>query len=73
MQLPVSSPIIISELTAAKTILEAWLERVENGVPGVDIPAPPEQLEDFMRGLCGELLVVSTKCENLSNILSGDM
>ncbi len=72
MQLPVTQDVLISELETSKKYLEEWIEKVKEGIPGVDRPAPPDVLDDFLRSLCGELLVVSGKCENLSHVLSGD-
>jgi len=72
MQLPVTQETLLAEMKGARDILDFWITKVEQGIPVVDLPAPPEQLEDFLRGLCGELLLTGSKCENLSNILSGD-
>jgi len=72
MQLPVTQETLQSEMKAAVVILNKWISKVDEGIPGVDLPAQPEALEDFMRALCGELLIVSGKCENLSNVLTGE-
>lgn len=73
MQLPVTREVILAELNSAKAILESWAARVEEGIPSVDLPTPPEHLDDFMRPFCGELLIVAAKCESLSNVLSGEL
>lgn len=72
MLLAVTQETILSELKSSKDILESWIKKAEEGIPGLDIPAPPDRLEDFMRAFCGELLIVSGKCENLSNVLAGE-
>ena len=72
MMLPVTQETMLSELKTSKAILESWIQKVEAGIPGLDIPAPPDRLADFMGALCGELLIVSGKCENLSNVLNGE-
>lgn len=72
MLLPVTQEVMLSELKSSKDILEAWIQKIEAGIPGMDVPAPPERLEDFMRAFCGELLIVSGKCENMSNVLAGE-
>lgn len=72
MRLPVEPETMVAEMQAARAILDKWIKAVEDGVPVVDIPTgTPEQLEDFVRALCGELLIVTAKCESLSNVLSG--
>lgn len=71
MLLPVTQETIISEMKGSRDILDSWIAKVGEGIPGVDIPASPEHLEDFLRALCGELLIVTAKCESLSNVLSG--
>jgi hypothetical protein len=72
MQLAVTSETILAEMKGAKDILEAWMVKVEEGIPGVDVPAEPDRLEDFLRALCGEMLIVAGKTEHLSNVLSGE-
>lgn len=72
MRLSVDQDTILSELKTSKAILDKWIENIGAGVPVLDIPtSSPEQLEDFVRALCGELLIVTGKCESLSNVLSG--
>jgi hypothetical protein len=71
MQLPVTSETLLAEMKGAKSILEYWIAKVEEGIPMVDVPSSPEQLEDFLRCLCGELTLTSSKCESLSDVLSG--
>ena len=70
--LSVTHETMLAELKSSKLIMDAWIQKIEEGIPGIDIPAPPDKLEDFMRSFCGELLIVSGKCENLSNVLTGD-
>lgn len=73
MNLPVTSEVLLAEMTSAKAIIEAWITRVNEGIPCVDLPASEDQLENFLRSFCGELLIVSHKCESLSNVLSGEV
>lgn len=72
MRLAVTQETILSEMKGARDILDAWIIKVGEGIPVVDLPASPEQLEDFLRSLCGELLIVTAKCESLSNVLAGE-
>lgn len=71
--LPVSGDVMLKELEGASHILEKWKEKIEGGIPFVDIPAPPDRLEAFLREMCGELLIVAGKCEHLSSVLSGSL
>lgn len=71
--LAVSSPVILSELESLKVIAEKWIEKIQTGIPGVDLPAPDDRLELFLRELCGELLLCAGKCESLSTVLSGEV
>lgn len=71
MQLAVTQETTLAEMKGARDILDSWITKVGEGIPVVDLPATPEQLEDFLRAFCGELLIVAAKCESLSNVLSG--
>lgn len=71
MQLPVSREVILSELDAARAILQKWDEAVRAGIPGVDVHAPEEALEEFVAQLSGELLIVTGKCQTLAEVLYG--
>lgn len=73
MRLPVEPETIVAEMKAAQAILDKWIREVEGGLPVIDLPTgTQEQLEDFIRALSGELLIVTAKCESLSNVLSGN-
>jgi hypothetical protein len=69
-QLPVTSDVLIAELDLAIKVLEKWRDSTKEGTPGVDVPGAQDMLENYLRALCGELLLVSGKCEALANILS---
>ena len=68
--LPVSGDLIHAELEGAEKVLAKWREAVGKGIPGVDIPGNDESLHRFLIELCGELLVVAGKCQNLSAVVS---
>jgi hypothetical protein len=73
--LPVSTPVILTELESMTTVLEKWIEKVRNGVPGVDVPlsgmsAPGDRLDVWLNELIGELRLVSGKAHNISEILA---
>lgn len=71
--LPVSRELLLRELAVAGEFLAKWHQRVEEGVPGLDLPAAgnsTESAEDFLVELCGELRLIAAKCETLSEILA---
>ena len=67
--LPVSPDVLHNELETARSILDKWTKLVDKGVPGVDTPANPEQLDRFLREMCGELQIVSGRCDTLVEVL----
>jgi hypothetical protein len=71
--LPVSSEVLISELALAEKIIAKWKSKVEEGIPGVDLVANEDALASFVMELCGELSLVSGKCETLAAVLSEGM
>lgn len=69
--LPVSPPVILQELASVKDVIAKWVEAIAQGVPFVDKPGTEEELERYMRELCGELLLVAGKCSTLAEVLYG--
>jgi len=67
--LPVSPDVIHSELEAAQAIISKWREAVSQGIPGVDTPAGDEAFTRFLTEMCGELLLVSAKCQALASVV----
>ncbi len=70
--LPVSREVLLKELETAGQYIEKWRTRVEEGLPGIDVPATGDAeqgLETFLREMCGELQIVSGKCTTLSEVL----
>ena len=68
--LPLSSELIVAELEAAKTVLQKWLETFQEGLPQIDRPGTGQELDLLVRQFCGELRVVSGKCDTLSEVLT---
>jgi hypothetical protein len=68
--LPISSELLLSEIQTALAVLAKWKERVEAGIPGVDLPADEASTYRFVSELCGEILVVAGKCQNVAAILT---
>lgn len=69
--LPVSGPVLISELDSAREILAKWVQRASAGIPMIDVVGSEENLDDFVREMCGELLIAAGKCSNLAEVLYG--
>lgn len=67
--LAISSRVLLTEVQTAKAILTKWEESIQTGVPAVDLPAPPDRLEDWLREFCGEVRVVAGKMDVLAEIL----
>jgi len=70
--IPVTTPVIRQEVESAQAILASWFERIDAGIPGLDIPADEMACDLWIHQFCGELLVVAGKCENLASILAGE-
>lgn len=66
----ISKAVLKEELLLAQRILTKWQERLEQGVPGDDLPAEDMDIALYMRELVAEFLVVAGKMENLASILS---
>jgi hypothetical protein len=72
--LPLSQQALLTELESAKTLLDKWIEKVEAGIPGVDVPMTGnmpagERLDVWLVELMGELQLVSGKTANIAQIL----
>jgi len=72
VSLPVSREVLQAEVEAAKAILESWLNKIDAGIPGVDLPAAELDTDVWVHQLCGELMVVAGKCETLATVISGN-
>lgn len=70
--IPVSSEVLRDEADTARAILAKWVAKIDDGIPGIDLPATELDTDAWLHQLCGELMVVSGKCETLASILAGD-
>ncbi|MGB5215078.1 MAG: hypothetical protein WBN88_15700 [Anderseniella sp.] len=68
-KLPITPDTIDGEIETAVLILNGLRKRLTS-IPVVDKPASEEQFIDFVRELCGELMVAGNKCSSLSAILA---
>lgn len=73
--LPLSTPTILAELESVKSLIEKWVDKVADGVPGVDTPmsgmaASGDRLDLWLNELIGELRLVSAKSNNIAEILA---
>jgi hypothetical protein len=67
--LPVSTEVMLSELSTTKLILDKWMTAIAKGIPVIDIPTEEINLHKFLRELCGELRIASNKCDSLSETI----
>lgn len=73
--LPVSTPALLAELTTLKDLIDKWVDKVAEGVPGVDTPmtgmaASGDRLDLWLNELIGEMRLASGKAHNISEILA---
>jgi hypothetical protein len=68
----ISRDVLLKELETAREYLDKWITKVNEGIPGIDIPAAgdaEEHIDVFVRELCGELRIISGKCDNLAEVV----
>jgi hypothetical protein len=71
--LSISKAVLKEELTLAQRILNKWQLRLDEGIPGVDIPAGDElQFEAFRKEMVGEFQLIASKFDGLANIMAED-
>ena len=73
VNMPVSADVLHNELETARGILDKWVKTVGEGLPCVDTPGNPEQLDQLLRELVGELQIVSGKCDTLVEVLGSSL
>lgn len=69
MRLPITPDTLHNEVESAGKILTAIQGRLGD-IPGVDSPGSEEQTVEFLREVCGELMVAANKCQGLASILA---
>jgi len=72
--LSISTEVLKEEITLAQRILNKWLLKLGEGVPGVDIPAGDSEqaFEAFRREMVGEFQLVADKFGGMANIMAED-
>ena len=73
VSLPVSGDVLHNELDTARGILDKWVKIVSEGLPAVDVPGDPAQLDKLLREMCGELTLVSGRCDTLVEVLGSSL
>lgn len=73
--IPLSPQVLLQEVLASRDILSKWVEKIQDGIPGVDVPmsgdAPVgERLDVWVLELMGELHLVSGKMANVVSVFS---
>lgn len=70
--LPVERETILQELKGVSDLTAKWAAKIETeGMPMIDFPGDEMALDQFLRALCGELLIAAGRAENLAGVLSG--
>lgn len=79
MRLPVSRDVLEHELQSTVTLLQRWLQVVQNtgpiadmpsnGFPAMDFPAGEELFDEALQQMSRELVLCAGKCESLADLL----
>lgn len=69
MKLPITPDTIDMEVETSIDILTKVRKRLE-AIPSIDVPGSDEQTLEFLRELCGELMVVANKCSGVASVLA---
>jgi hypothetical protein len=71
--LSISKEVLKEEITLAQRILNKWQNKLDEGIPGVDIPAGDElQFEAFRKEMVGEFQLVASKFDGMASIMAED-
>lgn len=70
--MPISADVLYDEIESAEKLLAKWKGILNEGLPGLDIPASDAEVkfEAVMREMTGELFLASGKLQNLAVILA---
>lgn len=70
-QIPLSKEAMSEEIVSAIRILTKWRDRLDKGIPGIDVaPGDNAALVNFFSELCGELVLVGNKCHSIAEIVN---
>ena len=69
MKLPITPDTIDGEVETSIEILTKIRARLTS-IPGIDVPSSEEQTIEFLRELCGELMVVANKCSGVASVMA---
>lgn len=69
MKLPITPDTIDMEVETSIDILTKVRARLTS-IPGIDAPGSEEQMVEFLRELCGELMVAANKCSSVASVLA---
>lgn len=69
MRLPITPDTIDMEVETSIDILTKVRTRLQ-AIPGIDAPSSDEQTIEFLRELCGELMVVANKCSGVASVMA---
>jgi hypothetical protein len=63
-----SKEVLEQELKLSVGILEKWRNRLAEGIPGPEIPAPEDMAELWVQEFYAEMYLVANKLESIANI-----
>lgn len=66
----ISKAVMTEELNMAIKILVKWQQRFEEGLPGVDMPAPDDHVTECFSEMTSEFQLVAGKLDSLAGLIS---
>ena len=70
--LSISKAVLKEEITLAQRILNKWQQRLDDGIPYVELPAEEHQFEAFRKELVGEFQLIASKFDGMATIMAED-
>jgi len=68
----ISKAVLTEELSMAQRVLTKWLQKIQEGIPGSDLPATEYDQAAWIGELIGESLLMSAKLQALAEVLERD-
>ena len=68
--IPISKAVLKEELNLAQRILTKWQQKIDEGIPGQDIPSHEDMAEFWNQEMISELFLVSKKLESIAEIVA---
>lgn len=68
--IPISKAVLKEELNLAQRILTKWQQKIDDGIPGTDLPSNEDMIEFWNQEMISELFLVSKKLESIAEIVA---